>query len=64
MSLPALDRLDLIGMTTMQVNGREADGRAVVTRDGTLSAQFEHTVAVTRNGVRVLTLRPDENRLN
>lgn len=42
----------------------EADGWAVVTRDGTLSAQFEHTVAVTRNGVRVLTLRPDENRLN
>jgi len=32
----------------------------VVTRDGQLSAQFEHTVAVTRNGVRVLTLRPDE----
>jgi methionyl aminopeptidase len=32
----------------------------VYTRDGSLSAQFEHTVAVTRNGVRVLTLRSDE----
>jgi methionyl aminopeptidase len=32
----------------------------VYTRDGSLSAQFEHTVAVTRNGVRVLTLRPGE----
>lgn len=32
----------------------------VYTRDGTLSAQFEHTVAVTRMGVRVLTLRPGE----
>ncbi|SDG87609.1 MULTISPECIES: type I methionyl aminopeptidase [Rhodanobacteraceae] len=32
----------------------------VYTRDGSLSAQFEHTVAVTRKGVRVLTLRPGE----
>ncbi|ALK96940.1 methionine aminopeptidase [Massilia sp. WF1] len=38
----------------------EADGWTVVTRDGKLSAQFEHTVAVTRHGVRVLTLRSDE----
>ena len=38
----------------------EDDGWTVVTRDGQLSAQFEHTVAVTRHGVRVLTLRPDE----
>lgn len=38
----------------------EADGWTVVTVDGKLSAQFEHTVAVTRDGVRVLTLRPDE----
>jgi methionyl aminopeptidase len=38
----------------------EDDGWTVVTRDGQLSAQFEHTVAVTGNGVRVLTLRPEE----
>jgi methionyl aminopeptidase len=38
----------------------EDDGWTVVTRDGQLSAQFEHTVAVTRNGVRVLTLRREE----
>ena len=38
----------------------EADGWTVVTVDGKLSAQFEHTVAVTRNGAQVLTLRPDE----
>lgn len=38
----------------------EEDGWTVVTTDGSLSAQFEHTVAVTREGVRVLTLRPDE----
>ena len=38
----------------------EDDGWTVVTTDGKLSAQFEHTVAVTRDGVRVLTLRPGE----
>jgi methionyl aminopeptidase len=38
----------------------EEDGWTVVTRDGQLSAQFEHTVAVTHDGVRVLTLRADE----
>ena len=38
----------------------EADGWTVVTRDGSLSAQFEHTVAVTASGVSVLTLRADE----
>lgn len=38
----------------------EADGWTVVTVDGSLSAQFEHTVAVTASGVSVLTLRPDE----
>lgn len=39
----------------------EDDGWTVVTADGKLSAQFEHTVAVTRDGVRVLTLRPEES---
>ncbi|NVM76869.1 methionyl aminopeptidase [Duganella sp. SG902] len=38
----------------------EDDGWTVVTSDGQLSAQFEHTVAVTRTGVRVLTLRSEE----
>jgi len=38
----------------------EDDGWTVVTDDGKLSAQFEHTVAVTRTGVEVLTLRRDE----
>ncbi len=40
----------------------EDDGWTVITRDGHLSAQFEHTVAVTGDGVRVLTLRSDEKR--
>jgi methionyl aminopeptidase len=42
----------------------EDDGWTVVTEDGQLSAQFEHTVAVTQNGVRVLTLRPEEKTRN
>ncbi|URL56911.1 type I methionyl aminopeptidase [Luteibacter flocculans] len=40
----------------------EEDGWTVVTRDGKLSAQFEHTVVVTASGVRVLTLRAGEQR--
>ena len=39
----------------------EDDGWTVVTRDGQLSAQFEHTVAVTRSGFKVLTLRDGES---
>jgi methionyl aminopeptidase len=34
-----------------------ADGWTAVTKDGSLSAHFEHTVAVTETGCRVLTLR-------
>jgi methionyl aminopeptidase len=36
-----------------------ADGWTAVTKDGSLSAHFEHTVVVTRNGCRILT-RPAE----
>ncbi len=35
-----------------------SDGWTVVTRDRSLSAQFEHTVLVTSDGVEVLTLSP------
>jgi methionyl aminopeptidase len=33
-----------------------ADGWTVITKDKKLSAQFEHTVAVTEDGVEILTL--------
>ncbi|NIE77230.1 type I methionyl aminopeptidase [Pantoea sp. Ap-967] len=36
------------------------DGWTVITRDHCLSAQWEHTVAVTEDGVEVLTLREEE----
>jgi methionyl aminopeptidase len=35
-----------------------SDGWTAVTRDGSLSAHFEHTVAVTKDGPLVLTSRP------
>ncbi len=35
------------------------DGWTVVTADGSLSAQFEHTVLVTRDGVEILTVARD-----
>jgi methionine aminopeptidase, type I len=41
----------------------QGDGWTVVTKDRKLSAQFEHTVAVTASGVEVLTLRRDEQPL-
>jgi methionyl aminopeptidase len=35
-----------------------ADGWTAVTRDGSLSAHFEHTVAVTKDGPLVMTVKP------
>ena len=37
------------------------DGWTVETKDGRLSAQWEHTLAVTASGVEILTLRPEES---
>jgi methionyl aminopeptidase len=36
------------------------DGWTVTTRDGRLSAQWEHTLGVTEDGCEVFTLRSDE----
>lgn len=41
----------------------QGDGWTVMTNDRKLSAQFEHTVAVTGAGVEVLTLRRDERAM-
>ena len=49
----------MINAGTHRVSTAE-DGWTVVTNDGKLSAQFEHTVAVTKTGVEVLTLREGE----
>ena len=37
-----------------------SDGWTVETKDGRNSAQWEHTLAVTNNGVEVLTKRAEE----
>jgi methionyl aminopeptidase len=37
------------------------DGWTVTTRDGRMSAQWEHTLAVTAEGVEVLTARSYES---
>lgn len=37
------------------------DGWTAVTKDGRLSAQWEHTMVVTATGVEVLTARPEES---
>lgn len=39
------------------------DGWTVVTKDHSLSAQWEHTLAVTEDGVEILTLREEEDVL-
>jgi methionyl aminopeptidase len=36
------------------------DDWTVVTKDHKLSAQWEHTVAITRDGYEILTLREEE----
>ena len=44
----------------VNVGGHEvilaADGWTIATKDGSLSAHWEHTVAVTADGPRILTL--------
>ena len=50
-------------MITMTKGGEKTDvlanGWTVVTRDGSLSAHFEHTVAITDDGCEILTLPAD-----
>jgi methionyl aminopeptidase len=41
-----------------------ADGWTVVTKDRSLSAQWEHTILVTEGGCEVLTLRQEELALD
>jgi methionyl aminopeptidase len=37
-----------------------ADGWTAVTRDRSLTAQFEHTIGVTQDGVEIFTLSPKD----
>jgi len=51
----AIEPMVNMGKPAVKVLG---DGWTAVTKDGSLSAHFEHTVAVTKDGPLVLTLRP------
>lgn len=48
----------MITAGTWQVNTL-ADGWTVVTKDGSFAAHYEHTVAITKDGPRILTLSED-----
>lgn len=40
---------------TERINNKHADGWTISTKDGSLSAHFEHTVLITKDGAEVLT---------
>lgn len=59
----AIEPMITMGSPEVRLHG---DGWTISTEDGSLTAHFEHTVAVTADGPRVLTPRvgvPDETRL-
>jgi methionyl aminopeptidase len=51
----------MINQGTSKVKVKK-DGWTVVTTDKKLSAQWEHTIAVTADGYEVLTLRDEERQ--
>jgi len=50
----------MINLGGYEVTTDRKDGWTVRTQDGSLSAQFEHTVLVTEDGVEILTLTPSQ----
>jgi len=48
----------MINAGSYETKLNEKDGWTVTTRDRSLSAQFEHTVAVTKNGYEIFTVSP------
>jgi methionyl aminopeptidase len=50
----------MINLGGFEVTTDRHDGWTVKTRDGSLSAQFEHTLLVTDDGAEVLTLTPSQ----
>ena len=55
----AIEPMVNLGKAAVKVLG---DGWTAVTRDGSLSAHFEHTVVVTRDGCEILTLQARDSR--
>lgn len=50
----------MINMGKRDIKLNKQDGWTVTTKDHSLSAQWEHTLGVTENGVEIFTLRQDE----
>jgi methionyl aminopeptidase len=50
----------MINLDGWEVTLDEKDGWTVRTKDGSLSAQFEHTILVTKSGAEVLTRTPSQ----
>jgi len=50
----------MINLGGYEVITDKVDGWTVRTKDGSASAQFEHTILVTANGAEILTLTPSE----
>lgn len=53
----------MVNLGRYEVVTDRKDGWTVRTKDGSLSAQFEHTILVTDTGADVLTLTPEQRRL-
>ena len=51
-------RIVLYGLPDIARGAARSDGWTAVTRDRSLSAQYEHSVGVTETGVEVFTLSP------
>ncbi len=54
----------MVNLGKYEVITDKADGWTVTTRDGSLSAQFEHTLCVTDDGCEILTLTPSQREKN
>jgi methionine aminopeptidase, type I len=54
----------MVNLGRYEVVTDRRDGWTVRTKDGSLSAQFEHTILVTEEGSEVLTLTPSQRELN
>jgi methionyl aminopeptidase len=48
----------MVNLGKFEVSIDERDDWTVTTVDGSLSAQFEHTLVATKNGCEILTQRP------
>lgn len=51
----------MINLGSFEVTTSKLDGWTVITKDRSLSAQWEHTILVTNNGCEILTLREEES---